>query len=137
MGASEAGPGLDGHRVHMGNTMCLPVEAVEAAYPVRVDEFTLIADSGGAGLHRGGRGARRVIRALADDLSFSLLFERAYNPAPGTLGGEAGRPARFALQPSGAPERPLASKTPVGHFHTDDRLIIETAGGGGWGEGEG
>lgn len=134
MGASAGGAGLDGHRVHMGNTMCLPVEAVEAAYPVQIDEFSLIEDSGGAGKHRGGQGTRRVIRALADQLSFSLLFERAHHPAPGALGGQPGRRAAFALAPAAGGEKTLASKTPVGHLATGDRLIIETAGGGGWGD---
>lgn len=136
MGASRQGNGLDGHRVHMGNTMSLPVEAVEAACPVLIDEFTLIENSGGTGKHRGGKGARRVIRALADHLTFSLLFERAHHPAPGVLGGSDGRRAAFSLERAGEPTQTLASKTPVAHFSTGDRLIIETAGGGGWGEPE-
>ena len=39
MGASHTGPGLSGHRVHMGNTMNLPIEAVEAGVPIRIDAY--------------------------------------------------------------------------------------------------
>ncbi len=133
MGASRRGPGLDGHRVHMGNTMNLPVEAVEATLPVRIDEYALIDSSGGAGAHRGGMGSRRIVRALADDVSFSLLFERAYHPAPGIAGGGPGRAARFLLE---KPDETLVlgSKTQVGKMNAGDRVHIETAGGGGWGE---
>ena len=133
MGASRNGPGLDGHRVHMGNTMCLPVEAVEAAYPIRIDEFSLIDDSGGKGLHRGGAGARRVVRSLVDGVAFSLLFERALHPAPGARGGGDGRCAQFAVWQRDGVRRALPSKTEAGILNAGDRLIIETAGGGGFG----
>jgi len=134
MGASPHGPGIDGHRVHMGNTMNLPVESAEASLPVRVEAYELIDGSGGAGRHRGGMGARKVIRALADDIEFSLLYERALNPAPGAAGGKPGRAASFAIEHADGTETSLSSKTPAGHLKAGDALRIETAGGGGWGE---
>lgn len=137
MGASRHGPGIDGHRVHMGNTMNLPVEAVEMALPVRIDEYALIEDSGGLGHHRGGMGSRRVIQALADNVTFSLLFERAHHPAPGAAGGEPGRAAHFAVIRADGTEVELSSKTLAGRLDTGDRLVMETAGGGGWGKSDG
>ena len=56
MGASAQGPGIDGHRVHMGNTMNLPCEAIEASMPLRIDAYELIEGSGGEGRNAGGRG---------------------------------------------------------------------------------
>jgi N-methylhydantoinase B len=133
MGASAQNDGLDGHRTHMGNTMNLPAEAVEASFPVLVERYELIDDSGGDGVHVGGRGVRRVIRALADGIQFSLLFERALHPAQGVAGGAAGRPAKFWLERAdGALER-LSSKTVAGTVNNNDVLTMETAGGGGWG----
>ncbi|WP_320178910.1 hydantoinase B/oxoprolinase family protein [Roseovarius pacificus] len=133
MGASRAGAGLDGHRVHMGNTMNLPIEAVEASFPVEVDEYELIEGSGGQGVHRGGHGVRRSIRALVDGIEFSLSFERKYHPAPGIAGGKAGRPARFYIRHPDGSQTELGSKTVAGRLMTDEVLVMETAGGGGWG----
>jgi N-methylhydantoinase B len=134
MGASRAGPGLSGHRVHMGNTMNLPIEAVEAGIPIRIDAYQLIDDSGGSGLHRGGMGVRRMVRALVDGVQFSLLFERALHPAKGVNGGRAGAPARFFVQRADGTKVALRSKTTAGRLDAGDCLTMETAGGGGWGE---
>lgn len=133
MGASRGGPGLSGHRVHMGNTMNLPIEDVEAALPIRIDAYELIDGTGGSGTHAGGLGARRVVRALVDGVQFSLLFERAHHPAQGAAGGGAGAPARFYVRRADGTREDLESKTAVGRLDTGDVLYMETAGGGGWG----
>ncbi|MDP6342583.1 MAG: hydantoinase B/oxoprolinase family protein [Alphaproteobacteria bacterium] len=134
MGASRAGPGLDGHRTHMGNTMNLPIEASEAASPVLIERYELVDGSGGGGRWPGGRGVRRVLRSLADEVKFSLLFERALHPAHGALGGEPGRVASFRLERTDGGGERLSSKTEAGSLNRGDRLLMETAGGGGWGE---
>ena len=134
MGASAQGPGIDGHRVHMGNTMNLPCEAIEASMPLRIDAYELIDGSGGAGRYAGGRGVCKVIRALTDDVEFSLLYERGLHPAPGMLGGEAGRCARFAMKHVDGTKTALSSKTVGCRLMKGEGLWIETAGGGGWGE---
>ena len=133
MGASQSGPGLDGHRTHMGNTMNLPVEATEATCPVRIETYALIDGSGGEGTWRGGMGVRRTLRALGDDMQFSLLFERALHPAHGIAGGQAGRTARFFAERADGTRERLSSKTAVGHLGQGELLCMETAGGGGWG----
>ena len=133
MGASARGPGLSGHRTHMGNTMNLPIEAVEAANPVRTESYALIDGSGGGGRNKGGLGVRRTLRALGDGIQFSLLFERALHPAAGAAGGNAGRPASFHVARANGEREALSSKTLAGTLNTGDLLVIETAGGGGWG----
>jgi N-methylhydantoinase B len=134
MGASPQGPGIDGHRVHMGNTMNLPNESAEAGLPLRIEAYEFVEGSGGAGRHVGGMGARKVIRALADDIEFSLLYERALNPAQGAAGGSSGGAAAFAIEHVDGSHTPLSSKTPAGRLMKGEALWIETAGGGGWGE---
>jgi N-methylhydantoinase B len=134
MGASPQGPGIDGHRVHMGNTMNLPNESAEAGLPLRIEAYEFVEGSGGAGRHVGGMGARKVIRALADDIEFSLLYERALNPAQGAAGGSSGGAAAFAIEHVDGSRTPLSSKTPAGRLMKGEALWIETAGGGGWGE---
>jgi N-methylhydantoinase B len=133
MGASPERPGLSGHRVHMGNTMNLPIEAVEAGIPIRIDAYELIDGSGGQGIHAGGMGSRRIVRALVDGVQFSLLFERALHPAEGIAGGKPGAPARFYVRSVDGKDRELASKTVAGQLNSGDQLVMETAGGGGWG----
>ncbi len=133
MGASRDGAGLSGHRVHMGNTMNLPIEAVEAGIPIRIDAYELIDESGGEGVHPGGMGSRRSVRALVDGVQFSLLFERALHPARGIAGGGAGAPARFFVRKVDGSTIELASKTVAGQLNAGDVLVMETAGGGGWG----
>lgn len=134
MGASSGSSGLSGHRVHMGNTMNLPIEAVEAGLPIRIDAYELIDGSGGKGQHAGGLGARRVVRALADGIQFSLLFERALHPAKGVAGGGEGAPAKFFIRHADGTETALGSKTVAGRLRAGDSLFMETAGGGGWGQ---
>ena len=58
----------------------------------------LVDGSGGAGIHAGGMGTRKVIRSLVDDVEFSLLYERALNPAQGAADGAPGQAAAFAIK---------------------------------------
>ncbi len=48
MGARAGKDGKDGVQVHITNTANLPVEAIELEYPLRVEEYSLITDTGGA-----------------------------------------------------------------------------------------
>ncbi|MGH3318812.1 MAG: hydantoinase B/oxoprolinase family protein [Streptosporangiaceae bacterium] len=134
MGAGDGHGGLSGHRVHMGNTMNLPIEATEAKLPVLVTRYELIPESGGRGRSAGGDGVRKVIRALSDDVGFSVLAERARTPAFGLRGGEEGRPAAFFVRTDDGENVPLLSKTSSPpRLRRGWELWMETAGGGGYG----
>jgi N-methylhydantoinase B len=137
MGANAAGPGASGIRVHMGNTMNLPIEAIEAAVPVRFDAYALVRGSGGVGLRQGGCGVRKSFEVLSDQMEASVLGERTVTPAAGAAGGEAGGRARFLLHPAagGAPVV-LEAKSGPHRLRRGDRLEMVTAGGGGWGGSE-
>ena len=65
MGARAMKDGKDGVQVHITNTSNLPIEAIEMEYPLLVEEYSLVADSAGAGQYRGGMGLRRMIRPRA------------------------------------------------------------------------
>jgi N-methylhydantoinase B len=133
MGAGPGGDGINGHRVHMGNTMNIPVEAMEGAFPVRVVCYELIPGSGGAGRFRGGCGVRRVYEALEPGIRFSVLCERSLHPAWGLFGGRPGRRASFYLETPDGARTPLPSKVISRELPKDHRLGVETAGGGGYG----
>src|SRR5438552_8205817 len=63
-GARYDADGMDAVHVHMTNTSNLPAEALENEYPLLVDEYALVEDSGGAGKYRGGLGIARQIRTV-------------------------------------------------------------------------
>src|SRR5947208_2501311 len=72
-GALPYRPGMSGVHTHMTNTRNTPVEALEFAYPLRIEEYRLIPATGGRGRHSGGDGIRRSVRFLARAGTVSIL----------------------------------------------------------------
>ena len=64
-GARPTRDGIDGTRIHMGNTANTPIEVFERDYPLRCERYELRPDSGGPGRWRGGLGTTKTVRALA------------------------------------------------------------------------
>ncbi len=126
-GACPAADGPSGVHVAMSNTLNTPAEALELAYPVRVERYELRTGSGGEGVHRGGDGVVRELRIL-EPCRLSLLTQRRALPPRGALGGRDGLPGRNLL--NGEELSAVASLD----LDADDLLRIETPGGGGWGE---
>ena len=126
-GACADADGPSGVHVAMSNTLNTPVEALEQTFPLRVVEYALRRDSGGAGEHRGGDGVIRTIEAL-EDMTYSLLTERRRHAPPGADGGEDGAKGRNLV--AGAEVEPKATGT----LHKGEQLRLETPGGGGFGE---
>ncbi|MCB0257866.1 MAG: hydantoinase B/oxoprolinase family protein, partial [Anaerolineae bacterium] len=93
-GGCGAGPmrdGADATHSHMTNTLNTPVEALEHAYPLRVEEYSVREASGGAGKHPGGNGVVRRVRTLVD-AHFGVLSERRAHAPAGAGKGKPGRP---------------------------------------------
>lgn len=134
MGAHFLNDGASGIRVHMGNTMNLPIEAIEATIPVRFHAYELVQESGGKGARHGGSGARKVFEALIDGMEASILGERTNSPAHGVNGGKRGACARFVLIPHTGPRTVLQAKSGPHRLARGDKIEMVTAGGGGWGE---
>jgi len=130
-GAFPFRDGQDGIHTHMTNTRNTPVEALELAYPLRIEQYRLISRSGGAGIHRGGDGVRRAIRFLADRGSLSIVADRRRRPPAGLAGGSAGRLGRNLLVRRGG-RISLPGKVTC-EIRRGDLVIVETPGGGGWG----
>jgi len=109
----------------------IPVEAVEALYPLRVQEMSWRADSGGPGRHRGGLGIRKVFRVLAPCNGF-LGFERFVCPPWGLDGGLPGEPGFVEIEyANGTCERVMkANGIPLSR---DDVIRVHTGAGGGYG----
>lgn len=135
-GATRNAAGASGVRVHMGNTMNLPIEAAEMTMPVRFLAYELVASSGGAGLHRGGAGVRKSVEILAEGIEASILGERTQSPAHGVSGGGSGQVARFTLSGRDGGRKELPAKSGPHRLQAGDRIEMMTAGGGGWGAAE-
>jgi N-methylhydantoinase B len=132
-GARAYKDGTDGVQVHTTNTSNLPVEALENEYPLLVERYELIDDSGGAGTWRGGLGLRRVYRGLGHQLTFSGQGERAVHPPWGLFGGHAGGTGSIALLHDGRKREELAIKPASLEVGPDTAVCIETPGAGGYG----
>ncbi|HVW43938.1 MAG TPA: hydantoinase B/oxoprolinase family protein [Amycolatopsis sp.] len=133
MGGRISGDGVSGIKVHTGNARVPSIESVEFALPVRALRWERVPDSGGAGRERGGCGVAREWEILDDNVTLTLMSERARVPAFGLFGGHAGEPARFVVNDGAAGERSLPSKTPPTTVNTGDRILVQSAGGGGYG----
>ena len=126
--------GSDGIQVHVTNTSNLPVEALENEYPLLVEKYELVENSGGAGKWRGGMGLRRVYRGLGHTLTFSGQGERAVTPPWGLFGGKGGGTGSISLiNPDGSKEE-LDIKPASLQVEPTKAVCIETPGAGGYGD---
>jgi 5-oxoprolinase (ATP-hydrolysing) len=131
-GATRDGPGADAVHTHMTNTRLTDPELLERRFPVRLWEFSIRENSGGAGVHRGGDGVIRRIEFLRP-LAVSIVSQRRGPYAPSGLeGGRPGALGRNTLARASSAVEPLGA---VAQFDArpGDVLTIETPGGGGWG----
>ena len=133
MGARANRDGVDGVRVHASGSSNLPVEALEHAYPFRVEQYALWDDSAGAGRYRGGAGVRRDYRVLAEDIVVSLSSERQHVAARGSKGGAEGALGAFVLNPGTPEERKLPAAAADVRLPKGSLLRICTPAGAGFG----
>ncbi|TIX81330.1 MAG: hydantoinase B/oxoprolinase family protein, partial [Mesorhizobium sp.] len=70
-----------------GGLRDIPIEVCETRYPLRVRDYSLRPDSGGAGQWRGGCGITKTYEMLSDNCAAGFWWERSVTPAWGLLGG--------------------------------------------------
>jgi N-methylhydantoinase B len=116
-----------------GDTRIIPVELQESLYPYRIEEFCLREDSAGAGKFRGGMGFRKRYRILTP-CNLWVNFDRIECPPWGVQGGKPARPGRVTILRAGKTEPEILYKAEGLPLGADDRVIIETGGGGGYGD---
>ncbi|KAK1749973.1 5-oxoprolinase [Echria macrotheca] len=162
-GAGPSWEGTDGVHVHMTNTRITDSEVFERRYPVLLREFSIRKGSGGKGQHRGGDGVTRDIE-FRIPVQVSILSERRVYRPYGLMGGGDGecglnlwvRRVKKAswerslrkLQRGGDEEDGdgdgeekdyeervinLGAKNSAA-MKKGDRIIVNTPGGGAWGE---
>jgi 5-oxoprolinase (ATP-hydrolysing) len=126
-GATATAHGHDAVQTHMTNTRITDAELLELRFPVRVRRFAIRRGSGGAGRRHGGDGLVRELEFLAP-LSVAMLADRRMHPPFGLCGGMPGVAGRTSLD----------ARWLGGRFAVDvtagSRLVVETPGGGGYGD---
>lgn len=132
-GGTNRCDGLDATFGLMANCYDNPVEAIELSYPLLVESYEFIRDSGGAGKYRGGLGLRKRIKYLEGSGYFTNRSDATKFGAAGVLGGQEGRAARHFLERADGVVEHLPSKATNLVISAGDVMILESAGGGGYG----
>jgi 5-oxoprolinase (ATP-hydrolysing) len=134
-GGSGAGPGFDGTsavQTHMTNSRLTDPEVLETRFPVLLEEFSVRRGSGGAGRWTGGDGAVRRVRFL-EPMTAAILSNRRRVAPFGVDGGGPGATGVNRIERADGTVEPLAS-TAEASMSPGDVFVIETPGGGGFGE---
>jgi 5-oxoprolinase (ATP-hydrolysing) len=134
-GGSGAGPDHDGTsavQTHMTNSRLTDPEILEARLPVRLEEFSIRVGSGGKGAHHGGDGVVRRVTFL-EPMRANILANRRRVPPRGLNGGADALPGRNWVERADGSVEQLTA-TDWADVDVGDQFIIETPGGGGFGE---
>jgi N-methylhydantoinase B len=109
-------------------TQSIPIESLEREHPVRFERFGYLADSEGAGKHRGGFGVEKSLTVQASDAAITCQGDRGRFVPWGYGGGSDGTPNSL-----------MDGDLEVGVFavdhHLDPARLVRTRtnGGGGFG----
>lgn len=132
MGATSRNDGNSVMEGDVSNGMNMPIEAMELDYPIRMISSELRTDSGGEGRWRGGQGYSREYLALADGITLTHRGDHHRQGPRGTAGGGYGLNASSWIIRADGRREEIKSKL-VTHLNKGDRLFLNTAGGGGFG----
>jgi len=124
--------GIEGITNPSQNMSNLPIETIEARYPIMMEEYSLRQDSGGAGQYRGGLGLIRQYRLLAETAVLQLRADRHEHPPYGLFGGQPAASSKNLIKQHGE-WRALPAKVTL-EIGRDTVVRHEQAGGGGWGD---
>jgi N-methylhydantoinase B len=126
------GDGPDGHSLWPSFTN-VPNEFLESYFPLRIDIYETIADTGGPGKNRGGNGLRIGYRFLEPG-EISIHDDRWLTYPWGVNGGLPGARSRKLLIRADGTQELLHSKLDHVKVQPGDLLLADTWGGGGWGD---
>jgi len=131
-GASRQLDGVDVIETDASNCLNVPAEALMLEAPIRVHRVALNRDSGGPGKQRGGLGGVFEYELLDGEATVTYRGERHLCEADGAAEGLAGGRASAVIRRAAGNEEVVKSKI-VATLRKGDRIVITTAGGGGYG----
>ena len=124
--------GIDGITNPANVASNVPVEQAESEYPLRIERYGLVDDSGGAGKYRGGMAIEREWTLLRDDAHLAIRSDRRDHPPYGLFGGLPGSPSNSIRRGAGGEEvLPTMIST---RLAAGESLYHRQPGGGGWGD---
>ncbi len=129
----DGGTGWYGVRRSTAGISLPAVEILESEFPVRLNRFEHIADSGGPGQSRGGPGFVREY-VMLEAARFSSRGDRYVQVPLGVHGGLPGRSGATVINPATAREQRVPARSGDVYLDAGDVLSIETGGGGGVGD---
>jgi N-methylhydantoinase B len=132
-GGTPEGDGNDGVTNPASLAANIPVEVAESEFPIVIERYGLVPDSGGEGRHRGGLAVERVWRCLTPDTSLIVRSDRSAHPPYGLQGGQPGSLSSNLLIHADGTEEVLPSMFST-TIQPGDVYVHRTAGGGGWGD---
>ena len=131
-GAGPNHPGTDAIHTHMTNSRLTDPEVLEWRYPLLIREFSIRKGSGGQGRFAGGEGVVRKIE-FQEAMKASILSQSRKFAPFGCDGGKPGKPGKnYVIRHCGTVE--TLSGTDSIDMEPGDVFVIETPGGGGWGQ---
>lgn len=134
-GGSGAGPGFDGTdavQTHMTNSRLTDPEVLEWRFPVRLESFEIRTGSGGSGANKGGAGVIRKVLFNAP-MTASIVANHRIIPPFGSKGGGDGKVGiSYVIRKNGT--RESLTSTDAAEMMPGDIFVIETPGGGGYGQ---
>ena len=133
-GATYEKDGLHGTRVGTGNAGNIPVESVEIHFPVMIESYGIVPNTGGVGRYRGGCALRRVYRILSNEATVATVYERAKFKPYGLFGGQPGALASVRQNPGQANEAAVTPKSHPFQVRESEVVAVQTAGAGGYGD---
>jgi N-methylhydantoinase B len=110
----------------------IPIEQAECEYPIRIERYGLVRDSGGPGRFRGGLAVEREWQLLAGEAHLAIRSDRRDHLPYGLHGGSPGTPSLSILhQNGGSAVLPTMISTRI---KAGERIYHRQASGGGHGQ---
>ena len=120
--------------INDGDTHNSPNEQTEAKFPIVVESYCLIPDSGGAGKFRGGLGVERVSRARTG-ITVNSQIDRVHCKPWGLDGGLEASGNELAVRRNGNWTTDFANAKFIFELSRDgDAFRVRSGGGGGYGQ---
>lgn len=136
-GAGKTYHGENAVHSHMTNSRLTDPEVLELRYPIELTKFAIRENSGGQGEFTGGNGCQRHFKFLKP-MTVSILSNHRKVAPYGLHGGQPGLVGKhYVVKPNTKEvtgyEVSLASTVSM-QIETGETLVIETPGGGGYGQ---
>ena len=112
------------------------IELLEYSYPIIIHRYSLMTDSGGAGMNRGGSGTAWEVEPLDGDMTFIMFGEGRRIPAMGAAGARSTlverKVGRLELRRGGQPE--IIRDNVIQVIRPGETVTNMNPGGGGYGD---